>query len=291
MTFLVVPCYLCFVNLYIRVVLNQYSSLVFRWRVINLNGEESDNVDIFEFEKSDVTTSNGIFSISNKLNILDSTNHKEKLFEWVEKVESSVTTNKSNDTDSNKTTVKGDQQKKTTAAKEGNCDENGTHEFNENCQDHEEVKEPDEKKLKIEPSVIKFQGTQAMFDKKCEVNTEQLDEDISDDAMVLRHERALTEERRKFQTYLKFPWSTRSRANRRIDSRAESSGANTPDPSSPAPQTPSVGGGDQEVNYYYFFHFEQSHNNDVYHIFLEYSVPIHTFDSIEYIGYNFGSRR
>lgn len=74
-----------------------------------------------------------------------------------------------------------------------------------------------------------------------------LEEDISDKAMILRHERALTEERRKFQTYLKFPWSTRSRANRRIDSRAESSGANTPDPSSPAPQNSSVGCGDQEV--------------------------------------------
>uniref|UniRef100_A0A1A9Z6H4 PEHE domain-containing protein n=1 Tax=Glossina pallidipes TaxID=7398 RepID=A0A1A9Z6H4_GLOPL len=73
-----------------------------------------------------------------------------------------------------------------------------------------------------------------------------LEEDISDEAMILRHERALTEERRKFQTYLKFPWSTRSRANRRIDSRAESSGANTPDPSSPAPQNSSVGCGDQE---------------------------------------------
>ncbi|XP_036333745.1 uncharacterized protein LOC118744675 isoform X1 [Rhagoletis pomonella] len=69
-------------------------------------------------------------------------------------------------------------------------------------------------------------------------------EDITYDAIMLRHERALTEERRKFQTYLKFPWSTRSRANRRIDSRAESSGANTPDPTSPAPQ--SLGGGDQE---------------------------------------------
>lgn len=74
---------------------------------------------------------------------------------------------------------------------------------------------------------------------------EQADEDISDEAMILRHERALIEERRKFQTFLKFPYSTRSRANRRIDSRAESSGANTPDPTSPAPNTPSVGG-DQE---------------------------------------------
>ncbi|XP_055854914.1 uncharacterized protein LOC129918419 isoform X2 [Episyrphus balteatus] len=75
---------------------------------------------------------------------------------------------------------------------------------------------------------------------------EEGDEDISDEAMILRHERALTEERRKFQTFLKFPYSTRSRANRRIDSRAESSGANTPDPTSPAPNTPSVGG-DQEL--------------------------------------------
>lgn len=71
------------------------------------------------------------------------------------------------------------------------------------------------------------------------------EEDISNEAMILRHERALTEERRKFQTFLKFPYSTRSRANRRIDSRAESSGTNTPDPTSPAPNTPSVGG-DQE---------------------------------------------
>ncbi|XP_054081796.1 uncharacterized protein LOC105216700 isoform X2 [Zeugodacus cucurbitae] len=71
-------------------------------------------------------------------------------------------------------------------------------------------------------------------------------EDISEETVKLRHERALVEERRKFQTYLKYPWSTRSRANRRIDSRAESSGANTPDPTSPAPQTASLCGGDQE---------------------------------------------
>lgn len=72
-------------------------------------------------------------------------------------------------------------------------------------------------------------------------------EDTSDEAILIRHERALIEERKKFQTYLKYPWSTRSRANRRTDSRAESSGANTPDPSSPAPNTPTVGG-DQEVS-------------------------------------------
>lgn len=78
-----------------------------------------------------------------------------------------------------------------------------------------------------------------------------LKEDISDEAMRLRHTRALIEERCKFQTYLKYPWSTRSRANRRIDSRTESSGGTTPVPSSPAPQLIGTGvsGGvtDQEV--------------------------------------------
>lgn len=71
-------------------------------------------------------------------------------------------------------------------------------------------------------------------------------EDVSPEAVHVRHERALADERKKFSTFLKFPWSTRSRANRRIDSRADSSGANTPDPTSPAPKTPSVGG-DHEV--------------------------------------------
>ncbi|KAH8265307.1 hypothetical protein KR038_003781 [Drosophila bunnanda] len=64
---------------------------------------------------------------------------------------------------------------------------------------------------------------------------EYIEEDLSDEAFIARHQRALLEERRRFETFLKFPWSTRSRANRRADSRAESSGANTPDPASPAP--------------------------------------------------------
>ncbi|XP_053660738.1 uncharacterized protein LOC128709745 [Anopheles marshallii] len=67
----------------------------------------------------------------------------------------------------------------------------------------------------------------------------QDEEDISDEAIMLKHERALQEERKKFQTYLKFPWS-RPRAKRRTDSRAGSSGGNTPDPTSPAPPTPMV---------------------------------------------------
>lgn len=64
------------------------------------------------------------------------------------------------------------------------------------------------------------------------------DEDISDENLVVKHNKALLEERKKFETYLKFPLTSRSRANRRIDSRGnESSGANTPtpDPTSPAP--------------------------------------------------------
>lgn len=68
------------------------------------------------------------------------------------------------------------------------------------------------------------------------------DEDITDEALVIKHDKALLEERRKFETYLKFPLTSRSRANARIDSRGnESSGANTPtlDPTSP---------GDLEVN-------------------------------------------
>ncbi|XP_055543358.1 uncharacterized protein LOC129728910 [Wyeomyia smithii] len=65
------------------------------------------------------------------------------------------------------------------------------------------------------------------------------EEDISEETILIKHERALQDERKKFRTYMKFPWS-RPRANRRTDSRAESSGANTPDPTSPAPPTPLV---------------------------------------------------
>lgn len=69
------------------------------------------------------------------------------------------------------------------------------------------------------------------------------EEDISDDSILAKHERALLDERKKFQSFLKFPLTSRSRANR-IDSRGnESSGANTPVPSSPAP------GADLEVSF------------------------------------------
>lgn len=38
---------------------------------------------------------------------------------------------------------------------------------------------------------------------------EPINEDISNEAYVQRHERGLNEERRKFLTFLKFPYSTR----------------------------------------------------------------------------------
>ncbi|XP_031633683.1 KAT8 regulatory NSL complex subunit 1 [Contarinia nasturtii] len=75
-------------------------------------------------------------------------------------------------------------------------------------------------------------------EKSTEVPNTNVEEDISDDAYQKRHDRALNEERNRFITFLKFPYSTRSRANRRIDS--QSSGANTPDPMSPAPSTPAA---------------------------------------------------
>lgn len=87
------------------------------------------------------------------------------------------------------------------------------------------------------------------IEEKPSISIEQKsNEDISNEAYMQRHERALIEERKKFTTFLKFPYSTRSRANRRIDSQADSSGANTPDPMSPAPSTPATATNvDQEV--------------------------------------------
>ncbi|XP_075222382.1 non-specific lethal 1 isoform X2 [Lycorma delicatula] len=59
-------------------------------------------------------------------------------------------------------------------------------------------------------------------------------EDISEETLISRHDKCEQEERKKFSTYLKLPNSFgRTRGHRRADSRAESSGANTPDPMSP----------------------------------------------------------
>ncbi|KAL7025424.1 hypothetical protein ACKWTF_013470 [Chironomus riparius] len=61
-------------------------------------------------------------------------------------------------------------------------------------------------------------------------------EDITDESITIIHEKALLDERKKFETYLKFPLTSRSRANRRIDSRGnESSGTNTPTPDQTSP--------------------------------------------------------
>lgn len=83
--------------------------------------------------------------------------------------------------------------------------------------------------------------------RESEEEPQHVDEDLSDEAFIMRHQRALLEERRRFETFLKFPWSTRSRANRRIDSRAESSGANTPDPASPAPHLGGLGHDNESI--------------------------------------------
>ncbi|GJQ77628.1 hypothetical protein Trydic_g12756 [Trypoxylus dichotomus] len=59
-------------------------------------------------------------------------------------------------------------------------------------------------------------------------------EDISDDAVITRHDKCEHDEKKKFLSYLKLPLGYgRSRSHKRTDSRAESSGANTPDPTSP----------------------------------------------------------
>ncbi|KAJ8921484.1 hypothetical protein NQ315_003102 [Exocentrus adspersus] len=59
-------------------------------------------------------------------------------------------------------------------------------------------------------------------------------EDLTDDSVIARHERSEYEEKKRFLSYLKLPIGYgRSRSHKRTDSRAESSGANTPDPMSP----------------------------------------------------------
>lgn len=90
------------------------------------------------------------------------------------------------------------------------------------------------------PKLEKANGQLAAEDKPEDNKTQEKEreaevEDLSDEAFIARHHLAMLEERRRYETFLKFPWTPRPRANRRIDSRAESSGANTPDPASPAP--------------------------------------------------------
>lgn len=59
-------------------------------------------------------------------------------------------------------------------------------------------------------------------------------EDLTDEAVVTRHDKCEHDEKKKFLSYLKLPLGYgRSRSHKRTDSRAESSGANTPDPLSP----------------------------------------------------------
>lgn len=61
-------------------------------------------------------------------------------------------------------------------------------------------------------------------------------EDLAEDAITIRHDRCEQEEKKRFMSYLQTNWNARGRSrNVRSDSRADSSGANTPDPMSPYP--------------------------------------------------------
>jgi hypothetical protein len=53
-------------------------------------------------------------------------------------------------------------------------------------------------------------------------------EDISDETLMRRHEKYELEERKKFRSYVLPGYNISRRAHKRTDSRAESSGANTP---------------------------------------------------------------
>uniref|UniRef100_A0A8D8LSE5 KAT8 regulatory NSL complex subunit 1 n=1 Tax=Cacopsylla melanoneura TaxID=428564 RepID=A0A8D8LSE5_9HEMI len=61
-------------------------------------------------------------------------------------------------------------------------------------------------------------------------------EDISDETLMRRHEKYELQERKKFRSYVLPGFTTSRRAHKRTDSRAESSGANTPDVQSPRHQ-------------------------------------------------------
>lgn len=61
-------------------------------------------------------------------------------------------------------------------------------------------------------------------------------EDLSEEAVIVRHDKSEYDEKKKFLSYMKLPPGYgRPRAHKRTDSLAESSGGNTPDPMSPHP--------------------------------------------------------
>ncbi|XP_059621915.1 KAT8 regulatory NSL complex subunit 1 [Phlebotomus argentipes] len=93
---------------------------------------------------------------------------------------------------------------------------------------YKEIPTPKWKVVQEKDFVVEVENESSQTDLQIE------SEETLNDAISSKHERSLLDERKKFSTFLKFPYSTRSRANRRIDSRAESSGANTPDPTSPS---------------------------------------------------------
>nr|CAI5826328.1 unnamed protein product [Callosobruchus analis] len=92
---------------------------------------------------------------------------------------------------------------------------------------------------------IAEQDYDSLFDKANPVRDPSQDsdgEDLSEESVVARHDRCEHEEKKRFLSYLKLPMGHgRQRSHKRTDSRAESSGANTPDPMSPHSTTPTTG--------------------------------------------------
>ncbi|XP_063222203.1 KAT8 regulatory NSL complex subunit 1 isoform X1 [Bacillus rossius redtenbacheri] len=78
---------------------------------------------------------------------------------------------------------------------------------------------------------VKNNGVVQRSSQDCDRNFQE--EDLRDEVYAARHDRCEVDEKKKFMSYLKLPNHGRSRMHRRTDSRAESSGANTPDPMSP----------------------------------------------------------
>ncbi|CAH1974964.1 unnamed protein product [Acanthoscelides obtectus] len=92
---------------------------------------------------------------------------------------------------------------------------------------------------------IADQDYESLFDKCSPMRDTSHDsdaEDMSEEAVQSRHDRCEHDEKKRFLSYLKLPLGHgRQRSHKRTDSRAESSGANTPDPMSPHSAPPNNG--------------------------------------------------
>ncbi|KAF7280354.1 hypothetical protein GWI33_006130 [Rhynchophorus ferrugineus] len=98
---------------------------------------------------------------------------------------------------------------------------------------YKEILTPKWRIADIEPlsrSAVKNNGSVSDFGEDSDV------EDLSEEAVVARHDRSEIDEKKRFLSYLKLPSGYgRPRSHKRQDSVAETSRANTPDPVSPYP--------------------------------------------------------